>query len=229
MYNVYRCELKMHDTLVGSLMLKLGDLEAYVKAKFKEVPDKEALTEFISEDLELDEEREETVTGFKRGEKGIYVGGYQIKAMLSESAKLQGITVQKKGTKNTLREGLVVRGIDADDNFTGHKIYVLPYRKEADGVSVRTGHVSGPSGSRSIVSQSEYVEDATLKFELRLLSNRMIMKPDGKLFSEKDLKRCLAHGRDLGLGGERKYQSGTFEVVKFEVCEPLSVDDTIDF
>lgn len=227
MYNVYRIELKMHDRLVGSLPLNTEALEGYIKAKFPEGEDD--TEDVIAEGLELDEEKERSMTGFKKDEVGIYVGGYQIKAMLAESASLQEITIKKRGSKNTLREGLVVLGLDAEDNYTGNKIYVLPYRSEADGISSRTGHVSGPSGSRSIVSVSEYVQDATLKFEIRLLSNRMIEKKDGKKFSPHDLKLCLAHARHLGIGGERKYQTGTFEVVKFEACEPLSVEDTIDF
>lgn len=226
MYNVFRVEVKMNDRLVGSLPLNTEMLESYVKAKFPEAEDDTEA--FIATDLELDEEKERSMTGFKKDDRGIYVGGYQIKAMLAESASLQEITIKKRGSKNTLREGLVVIGLDAEDTFTGGKIYVLPYKKDADGVSSRTGNVSGPSGSRSIVSVSEYVEDVTLKFELRLLANRII-KADGKKFSFLDLKRCLAHARHLGLGGERKYQSGTFEVVTFEECAELSVDDTIDF
>ena len=227
MYNVYQIELKMHDRLIGSLPLNTEALESYIKAKFPDgADDTEA---FIGEDLELDEEKERSMTGFKRDERGIYIGGYQIKAMLSQSASLQELTTKKRGSKNTLREGMVVVGLDDEDTYTGSKLYVLPYKQEADGISSRTGHVSGPSGSRSIVSVSEYVVDATLKFELRLLSNRMIEKRDGKKFSPHDLKLCLAHGRHLGLGGERKYQTGCFEVVKFEVCEPLSVEETIDF
>lgn len=227
MYNVYQIELKMHDRLIGSLPLKTEDLENYVKANF---PDGAEDTEaFIGEDLELDEDKEQSIAGFKKDETGIYIGGYQVKAMLAQSASLQELTTKKRGSKNTLREGMVVVGLDHEDTYTGRNIYVLPYKQEADGVSVRTGHVSGAKGSRSIVSVSEYVVDATLKFELRLLSNRMIEKPDGKKFSPHDLKLCFAHGRSVGLGGERKYGMGCFDVVKFEVCEPISMEDTIDF
>ena len=227
MYNVYRIELKMHDRMVGSLPLNTEALQNYVKAKFPEAEDD--TEEFIGKDLELDEEKERSMTGFKKDERGIFIGGYQIKAMLAESASLQEITVKKRGSKNTLREGLVVLGLDDKDEYTGNNIYVLPYRQEADGVSSRTGHVSGPSGSRSIVSVSEFVQDVTLKFELRLLSNRMIEKRDGKKFSPHDLKLCFAHARHLGIGGERKYQTGCFDIVKFEECESLSMEDTIDF
>ena len=102
-----------------------------LRAKFPEAEDD--TEEFVGKDLELDEEKERSMTGFKKDERGIFIGGYQIKAMLAESASLQEITVKKRGSKNTLREGLVVLGLDDKDEYTGNNIYVLPYRQEADG------------------------------------------------------------------------------------------------
>ena len=186
-------------------------------------------TETVAEDLDLDEEHERSVVGFKKTDVGIYVGTYQVKAMLAESASLLDITVKKRGSKQTLREGLTILGLDHEDNYTGDKVYALPYKDKADGMSSRTGNISGPSGSRSIVSLSEYVEDLTLKFEARVLENRMMEATDGKKLSTQDLKKILAHARHLGLGGERKYNSGTFDVVKFETLESLDDDVMIDF
>ena len=232
MYNCFSAEIHF-ERLVGTLPLDSEVLESYVLAKFKDQKPTEdeprETKEVIGEDLDLTEEKEQSVSGFKRTEKGIYVGTYQAKAMLAQAASLLEITTSKRGSKQTLREGMIVLGKDKDDSYTGGRMFCLPYKTEADGISSRTGNVSSPSGSRSIVSLSEYVEDVTIKFELRILQNRMTVATGGKKLTTDDVKRCLAHSRTLGLGGERKYGSGEFSVVKFEELDTLSEADVIDF
>ena len=111
MYNVYRVELKMHDKLVGSLPLNTEALSNYIKAKFPEGEDD--TEEFVGKDLELDEEKEKSMTGFKKDET------WDLRRWLPDQGdvgrigqSLQEITVKKRGSKNTLREGLVVLGLD---------------------------------------------------------------------------------------------------------------------
>ena len=160
-------------------------------------------------------------------EIGIYIGDYQIKAMLTEAASLLGITMKKRGSKQTLKEGLIVTGLKNTEK-TDDTIYLLPLKTEVDGIHVHTGNVSGPQGNRSIVKAMEFVEKPEIQFTLSVLENRISVDAV-KSFSTIDLKKCLAHGRELGLGAHRKYGGGRFDVLKFEELQPLTDTDIIDF
>ena len=224
MYKQFHCELKFRDKIYGGLPKNEADLESYVKSAFKSDD-----TSPTDTDLDLTEELEKRTTGFRKDNVGIYIGSYQIKAMLAESASLLGITVKKRGSKQTLKEGLIVQGLDAEDNITNEKVYFLPTTTEPHGTYTHAGQVSTAQGSRSILKRMEYIEKATIKFRLILLENRMSDDARGKGLLVSDLKLCLAHGRELGLGSHRKYESGRFNVIKFKQLENATPEDVIDF
>ena len=222
MYNKFEIEIKFREKLHGGLPKNEDALKAYVKKEFKSED-----TTPTDTDLELTEEKEISVTGFRCDDVGIYVGGYQVKAMLAQSASLLGLTTAKRGAKNTLKEGLIIEGRNAVGENTGTKCYLLPIKTEPDGTEGHTGNVPTPQGNRSIVKAIEYVEQPSLKFALFILENRM--GADGtatKNLTVKDIKSILAHGRTVGLGSHRKYESGHFDVVSFNQVE-VTENDTV--
>ena len=212
MFTVFETEIKVRNRIYGTLPKDPALFEGYLKAKFQ--PEDE---ETVAKDLDLDEELEQSAAGFRQDDVGIYVGDYQIKAMLAQAASLLGLTTSKRGSKQTLREGLVVKGLDLEGKNTREKVYLLPFKDNVDGVDERTGNVSGPSGSRSIINRSEYVESPSLKFTMSFLENRI--GKTGKLLTRDDISDILSFSQELGLGGQRKYGGGRFDIVDFTTVQ----------
>lgn len=221
MYKAFHIELKFRDRVFSGLPKNTEVLEAYVQSKFGSDD-----TSPTDTDLDLSEEVDKRSTHFRKTEQGIYIGGYQIKSMISEAASLLELTVKKRGSKQTLKEGLSVIGINENDQLTGDKVFFLPNRTKADGTYTHTGNVSTPQGNRSIIKSMEYIEQASIKFILNILENRMQDDNRGKKLTTDNIKECLAHSRELGIGSHRKYDAGKFDVVKFEEVDSSY---TIDF
>ncbi|MDE0317396.1 MAG: hypothetical protein OXI67_04935 [Candidatus Poribacteria bacterium] len=223
MYLKFEIELKFRDKIYGGLPKDKDVLKNYVKNKFSSED-----TSPTADDLDLTEEIEKRTVGFKRDDRGIYIGSYQIKAMLAQAASLLELTITKRGSKQTMREGLIIKGQDEDDTFTGEKIYLLPRIMEPTGIESHAGNVSTPQGSRSILKTLEYVLEPTVKFQLWLLKNRIGEDNRSKKLVIKDIKKCFLYGMELGLGSHRKYEAGKFDVVRFEEL-PYEESEEINF
>ena len=211
MYKMLEVEIKVRDKIFGGLPKSQSTVESYVKAKFDSDD-----TSPTDTDLDLNEEIEKYTVGFRCDDFGIYIGSYQVKAMLKQTASLLDLTIKKRGSKQTLSEGTVIRGIDGENNLTGDKVYLLPIALEPTGIETLTGHVSTPQGKRDIMRNAEFVSEPTLKFQLWLLQNRIGDDNRSKKLTVSDVKLILAHGCEVGLGSMRSYAAGKFDVVKFE-------------
>ena len=223
MYNLFEIELQFREKVYGGLPKDEEALKAYVKAAFQSED-----TSPTADDLDLQEETDKRTVGFKKDDIGVYVGTYQLKAMLGEAASLLEFTVKKRGSKQTFKEGLNIKGMNDDGDFTGEQCYFLPLKKEIDGTEMHTGNVSTPMGNRSIIKTLEFVEKPRLKFQISILENRM-GEGNTKKLTVTDFKLCLAHARELGLGSHRKYQAGKFDIKSFKQLDSLSPEDVIDF
>ncbi len=211
MYIKYEIELKIRDKIYGGLPKDKNVLKNYVKTKFNSSD-----ISTTADDLDLTEEIEKRTVGFKCDNKGIYIGSYQIKAMLAQAASLLEITITKRGSKQTMREGLVIKGRDEDNTITGEKIYLLPRSMKPTGVESHAGNVSTPQGNRSILKTLEYVLEPTIKLQMWVLKNRIGKDNRSKKLLIEDIKRCFLYGMELGLGSHRKYEAGKFDVIQFE-------------
>lgn len=224
MYLTFDVSLNFRDRIYGGLPKDKQVLENYVKAKFKSEDTSPADT-----DLDLEESLDQYTNGFRCDDTGIYLGSYQIKAMLSEAASLLEITTKKRGSKQTIKEGLIIKGRDLNGGFTGEKVYLLPYKSEPDGIETVAGHVSTAQGSRDILRNMEYVVQPNIKFQLWFLLNRFGEDERAKKITVLDVKKMLAHGRELGLGSFRNHASGKFDIASFEQLETPKDEDIIDF
>lgn len=147
-----------------------------------------------------------TGNGFFFDEKGLYLGSYQIKAAFREVCNIAfggerwGKT--KKGAKGYLAERLFVEP---------EKIHLG--RLEPDGISQKTGVITGQQGKRSIVTQFEYCDRPEISFDVRV---------------DKDAKELLdaipqlwVRMQDNGLGAMRSSGFGTFDLLRWEEKKPL--------
>ena len=223
MYRSFDVEIEFLGRIYGGLPKNKDIFEQYAKSKF---PDKEA-ADHVATDLDLDEELEKRTVGFKKDETGIYIGAYQIEAMLSQSASLLEITVKKRGSKQTIREGMVVKGMNEKNEYTGAKVYLMPYKTEPDGLETHAGNVTTAQGNRSILKKLEYVENATARFNMIFLKNRIGDDGRSSKILVDDVKKSLRHGQELGLGSHRRYGGGRFKVLNFKEVE--FIDDDFDF
>ena len=210
-YNRFYVELDIREKIYGTLPGNREIFEGWMQAKFEDSEN----VENTAKDLDLDKEIEKNTNQFRCDEIGIYMGSYQIKAMIGQCANLLGFTMDKRGSKQTVKEGSFIKGINADGDFTGEKVYLLPLRTEADGKDNFTGNVSGPQGSRSIISNSQFCQQVKLRFQLTILANRMQDDRRGKKLNIEDFEFIFEHGQEVGLGAHRNMEAGKFDVVKF--------------
>ena len=202
-------EIKFRDKIFGSLPGNREIFEAWMRSKFEDPEN----TENTETDLDLDHEMEQSTTQFRKDEYGIYMHAYQLKAMLGQCGSLLEFTTKKRGTKNTLKEGTFIKGMDENGSFTGEKVYLLPRRTEHEGVESFTGNVSTAQGSRSIINNVQFCEQPTLRFQLWLLQNRIQEDNRGKKLSIDDFSQILELAQEVGLGGARKFEKGKFDVI----------------
>ena len=204
-------ELKFRDKLYGTLPGDKDIFEGWMRSKFDDPEN----TENTAKDLDLDKEIEEKTTTFRCDDVGIYVHAYQIKAMIAQCASLLELTINKRGSKQTLKEGTFIKGINAQNEFSSDKVYLLPYRKEADGTDTFTGTVSGPQGSRSIISHVHFCQEPTIQFQMWMLQNRMQASNRGKKLNFEDFQNIFELAQEVGLGGNRNHEVGKFDLIKF--------------
>ena len=189
MYNKYAVEIKFRNRVYGGLPKSKELVKQYVQAKFGSED-----TSKVAEDLDLEEELEKSVTGFKCDDRGIYMGSYCLKAAMKQYTSLMKLTVQKRGSKQTVKETLFIKG-KVDDEITHEKVYFQPMTVKPHGLEDFAGHVSG------------------MQFEIWGLAVRMEKRTE---LTAQDIEDCLTFGQECGLGSCRSFESGKYNLVKFE-------------
>ena len=208
-------EITLRDKIYGTLPGDREIFEGWMQSKFDDPEN----TENTEKDLDLDKELEKNTNQFRCDETGIYIGAYQLKAMIAQCGSLLGLTVNKRGSKQTLKEGTFIKGINTEGEFTSDKVYLLPVRKEADGKDNFTGTVSGPQGSRSIISNSQYCVQPTIRFQMWVLSNRLQETNQGKKLTFEDFENIFELGQEVGIGAHRNMEKGKFDLKTFQPWE----------
>jgi hypothetical protein len=143
---------------------------------------------------------EKHVTGFKRDQHGLYIESRHIKAMLKEVTSIQfagerwGPT--SKGPKAFLSERVFVEPL---------RIYVN--RAEPDGVETVVGHINGPQGPRSTLSNYEYVDQGIIHFTIKVWGDALELDKWAQIVNLAQLN---------GLGAMRSQGHGTFFVTRFD-------------
>ena len=213
MYDRFIVEIRLEDKLLGGTPRTAEMVKGWLQARGMADKVDETLTE-----VELVETRERVWSGFKVDEvRGHYIETRQVKAMIKECAKLLGITLSRRGSKQILQHALLVfphELYDPERRFDFDRIYIRkPSDEEIDNIE-RCGHVNGPAGPRSILKCNDFVEGVTLSFQVHVLKKQ----GDGAQtkFREKELKLSLTLAQNNGLGASRSQGYGRFTVTKFD-------------
>jgi hypothetical protein len=139
-------------------------------------------------------------TGFKVDVDGLYVEGRQVKAMLKESTNIVFAGERWGPTRKASRA------------FFAERVFVEPDKlrlgvHEPTGVELVVGHLVGPTGPRSTLTNYEYVERATIEFRVLVLRD---------CISAGQWRDIWSHAQENGFGTLRSQGHGRFDVVQWE-------------
>ena len=178
----YRARIEFTGKLLGGVPKNPKVIEGWIRSKLVEVPDDEIrmlaaktaremgvdLPEGIApeeEDRILDRIASEMsgeiqTNGFKRDEQGLYIEERQVKAAIKEAVNIHFGKRAKWGPTGK-----------GPKNFTAEAVIVQPDRIhldrfEPDGVELCIGHINGPQGPKSTLTNFEYVERAVIDLEV---------------------------------------------------------------
>jgi len=203
------------DLIAGWVRTKMGlgpdsdaELAAIVRQTLLdlgvETPENATLDEIVKASEKVGAERHGNT--FKRDANGLYIETRQVKSGLKESVNILFASERwgktKKSPKNAMAEWVFI---------DGQKCYLD--RTEPDGTWTQHGVVSGPSGSRSTLTQYDYCEQPQLRFVIKSL----IDPADGKeRITGEQWRKILTQLQSLGLGALRSQSHGQFKVVAFD-------------
>ena len=219
----------------ANAMIKARGLEELLQAKLQEDPEKlraalddAGLTDIIKLPLSPDEAtptavaeaanevKDEGLCVFHRrpDRPGVWMPSNNFKAMLKENLSVLGITVQTRGSKGAMAEGVFVRGVmpasvtnptaaDFDWIYLGEKI---------DGVAAMVAHTTSARGPVSSIKRHEYRTAPVIEVDV-LISNADAV---ASKLSDENIARVLVHAAEHGLGACRSQGAGKFELLQVE-------------
>ena len=241
--NKYVVELQFTEDILGGQSqtreLLTAHLEAMLRREAKEAekqgiepPSEERLQELLERHLErlftdgvddtIEAESERMHTTFFRDRHGPYIGVYQVKAMIREMMSCLGITMKKRGSKQTFQHLLAIRACDGDGNILeGEQGLRLHFFRDGDVVPEVDGHlemsanVATPQGKRSILKRHDKIDNASIRFAWTLPANARQNRSTA-LLKDKEVQEIMAHAQNDGLGAVRPLSHGTFTVTRLE-------------
>jgi CRISPR/Cas system CSM-associated protein Csm4 (group 5 of RAMP superfamily) len=154
---------------------------------------------------ELSEENLKTLketawNGFKSDDKGIYIEGRQVKAMLKESANI----VKSKVDMTALKARISERVFVVEDRI--HLGTDTP-----SGVHDSVVHAMTAQGPISALKKSDYVNTPTISFTLKVLDEPLVTKTKkNKITPSAYLPLLLNVAAEQGLGADRSQGYGKF-------------------
>lgn len=199
LYDKFNVRCKFRERIYGGIPKSKELIDNYVSSKFG--VENSDLAKQLKKEVDLDEELEKISCGFKQDQGQPYISDYQVKAMLKQAASRLKITTKKRGSKQDITDGLWVSRRIFFHN--GEGTIKGPLRTEEF-----CGHVTGPRGKRSILKASEFIEGAEISITIRLLKVAIL--------SGKNLKDCFLLGQEIGLGSNRSFEAGKYDLLEFE-------------
>lgn len=220
----YRVECQFTDKIMGGTPQKADLIAGWIRARAGvdedaelaamvrrtlgevgvETPEEATLDEIIAMSEKVAAERHGNT--FKRDTaNGLYIETRQIKAGFKEATSVlfagERWGKTKKGPKNALSEWIFI---------DGQRVYLG--RETPDGTWTQHGVVSGPSGSRSTLTQYDYVEQPRIAFVVKSLIDPQTGK---ERIEQEQWKLLLTYLQYSGLGALRSQSHGQFKVVGF--------------
>lgn len=217
--NYYFVELRFRDKVLGTQPKSREVMKKWLESKHVAAEIIEEQMAKLSPEQNIEEETQMAWTGFFTDERGPWIGTYQVKAMFREMLTTLGITVEKRGSKQTYQHLMEILACDVNRGMlkgpASSRLYLWREGQvvsEPDGSEERTGHVVTPQGPRSILKKHDYIAQASLRF-LVSVPARMAEGRSTSVLGDREVARCLAHGGGDGIGCSRSQGFGTFDVV----------------
>lgn len=146
--------------------------------------------------------------GFKMDEHGLYLESRTVKAMLKENCNILYAGDRWGKTKKGPRSFLAERVFVNPDHIS---LGVM----EPSGIEMFIGHTSGPKGPMSNLTYIEFVQGATIEFDIMVLQDAI---------EEKHWPELWLACQENGLGSLRSQGFGRFDVEAWDVVrEPVQM------
>jgi len=174
----------------------------------------------VDETIEAESERNHTT--FFQDEHGPWIGEYQVKAMIREMMSCLGITMNKRGSKQTFQHLLTVRACDEEGNIVegdqGLRLHFLRDGKvvsEVDGYVDKTAHLMTAQGPRSALKRHDKVVKASLRFAL-IVPAGLPKNRSTAILRDEEISKIFTHAQNDGLGCSRSQGHGSFKITRLE-------------
>jgi hypothetical protein len=171
---------------------------------------------------EVDEKYTYGLNVIRRTKAGMpWVGTWQVRAMLKQTASRLGLFVavkgkRKSGGKGDMAEMMIIKATGPSLAHAEKDEIQQIVLVDSEGLGYDTKHydkyrgcVSTPNGKKSIVSDVEY---APAGCEMHLSVSWPTMR-----IKEADMAAVWAAGQGVGLGSMKAYECGRFEVVSLDI------------
>jgi hypothetical protein len=216
LWSVYGASLAFRDKLVGGTPKDPRLIESWLRSKagiedpqelrlatlrtLAEVGRERRDETAEADDAAAAEVSQKRTTGFKSGPEGLYVEARQIKAMLKESTNVVFAGDRWGPTRKAAR------------SFFAERVFVDPDKvllgvDEPSGVETVVGHLTGPGGPRSTLSNYEYIVQPVIQFRVMVLHD---------CITADQWHDIWCHAQENGLGTLRSQGYGRFDVVEWE-------------
>lgn len=215
-----RYHVKLHITdLVGGVPKNAELIDGWIKATCKEANDEQRAAIVQATKETLTEAAEEMVDkqsiGFKSDERGLFIEGRHVKAMLKECGNIIKDLVEGFGKKGDSQKGISnFKSKVAEQLFVEEERIYLGKQKP-DEIEERPIHVMTAQGPRNSLKRVEIVRDVDVGFTL--------CRRKGNIVPEKAMLAILDYAQTNGLGADRSQGRGKFRVVSVEKIEVAEV------
>ena len=241
--NEFLVELEFNDDVLGTQPRTEKLMRQFVEAKLnreaKEAekrgltpPSEERREELINRHLErlfangieetIEAETKRMHTTFFRDARGPYIGHYQIKAMIREMLSCLGITVQKRGSKQTFQHLLSVRACrENGEVYGGGRGLKLHFFRDGgivgdvDGYVDKCAHVMTAQGPRSVLKRHDKMEKARLRFLVSVPAG-VPKNRSTALIKDEEIQKIFLHAQNDGIGCSRSQGHGSFKLTRLE-------------
>lgn len=241
--NSFLVELKFNDWISGGNPKNSNVFRMHIESRLRRFaksaqkrgdtpPTEERIQEIIARQMQemfgnevevtIAQEEDKNHTTFKSNDFGPYIEARQVKAMLREMMTTLGITVKKKGSKQTYQHLLAICACNEEgEPFEDELLNQINFELDGDIVSeiddyiVMCAHVMGPQGPRSCIKHHDRIFGATIRFLLRAPANMPKARATAVLRDD-EIVKMLAHAQNDGLGANRSQGHGKFTITRLE-------------
>ncbi len=194
---------KNKDEIAGMLTARMtSDADYQRRIKASEVlKTVDELAEEVAEEVGADDDAEKGWATFKRDDKGLYYEARCVKAHLKDCANILQKFTGEKALKSKVANRIEIHPADVRILKNGG------FATDVDGFETRIVHAMTMKGPRSTLKNVDYVNEARLHFNIKVLNDGFV--------TDDLLRQLFEYGGEHGMGQERSQGWGKYEVTHF--------------